>query len=54
MTSKVKIGNVTVGGGEPLVLIAGPCVIEGADRTLKNALSPDRRRSIRLCDTSCG
>ncbi len=35
MTSKVKIGNVTVGGGEPLVLIAGPCVIEGADRTLK-------------------
>ena len=34
MTRKVKIGNVTVGGGEPLVLIAGPCVIEGADRTL--------------------
>ena len=35
MTSKVKIGNVTVGGGEPLVLIAGPCVIEGTERTLK-------------------
>ncbi len=35
MTSKVKIGNVTIGGGEPLVLIAGPCVIEGAERTLK-------------------
>ena len=35
MTSKVKIGAVTVGGGEPLVLIAGPCVIEGAERTLK-------------------
>jgi 2-dehydro-3-deoxyphosphooctonate aldolase (KDO 8-P synthase) len=34
MTSKVKIGNVTVGGGAPMVLIAGPCVIEGADRTL--------------------
>jgi len=35
MTAKVKIGNVTVGGGAPLVLIAGPCVIEGAARTLK-------------------
>jgi 2-dehydro-3-deoxyphosphooctonate aldolase (KDO 8-P synthase) len=35
MTVKVNIGNVTVGGGAPLVLIAGPCVIEGADRTLK-------------------
>ena len=35
MTSKVKIGAVTVGGGEPLVLIAGPCVIEGTERTLK-------------------
>lgn len=35
MTSKVKIGAVTVGGGEPLVLIAGPCVIEGVERTLK-------------------
>ena len=35
MTSKVKIGAVTVGGGDPLVLIAGPCVIEGVERTLK-------------------
>ena len=35
MTSKVKIGNVTVGGGAPLALIAGPCVIEGTERTLK-------------------
>ena len=35
MTTAVKIGNVTVGGGAPLVLIAGPCVLEGAERTLK-------------------
>jgi len=35
MTTTVKIGKVPVGGGAPLVLIAGPCVIEGADRTLK-------------------
>ncbi len=25
----VKIGNVSIGGGHPLALIAGPCVIEG-------------------------
>ncbi len=24
----VKIGNIVIGGGNPLVLIAGPCVIE--------------------------
>jgi len=35
MTTAVKIGNITVGSGGPLVLIAGPCVIEGEDRTLK-------------------
>lgn len=34
MTKKIKLGNVTVGGGAPLVLIAGPCVIEGPERTL--------------------
>ena len=35
MTTAVKIGNVTVGGGAPLVLIAGPCVLEGVERSLK-------------------
>ena len=35
MTVAVNIDKVTVGGGAPLVLIAGPCVIEGAARTLK-------------------
>jgi 2-dehydro-3-deoxyphosphooctonate aldolase (KDO 8-P synthase) len=30
----VDIGSLTIGDHQPLVLIAGPCVIEGADRTL--------------------
>jgi 2-dehydro-3-deoxyphosphooctonate aldolase (KDO 8-P synthase) len=34
MSKEIRIGNVLVGGGAPLVLIAGPCVIEGAERTL--------------------
>ncbi len=29
MTHTVKVGSVTIGGGAPLALIAGPCVIEG-------------------------
>lgn len=31
----VNIGSVTVGGKQPLALIAGPCVIEGYERSLK-------------------
>lgn len=31
----VKAGSVAIGGQNPLVLIAGPCVIENAERTLK-------------------
>ena len=34
MTRQVQIGNVTIGGGAPLALIAGPCVIEDPARTL--------------------
>ncbi len=30
----VAVGDYLIGGKEPLVLIAGPCVIEGYDRTL--------------------
>ena len=26
-----KIGNISIGGGGPLLLIAGPCVIESKD-----------------------
>ncbi len=35
----VKVGKVTVGGSFPLVLIAGPCVIESRDDTLRIAES---------------
>lgn len=31
----VNIGSITVGGKQPLALIAGPCVIEGYERSLK-------------------
>lgn len=33
----VKVGNVSVGGGRPFVLIAGPCVIEDRRATIKMA-----------------
>jgi len=36
-TRKVDIGGVKVGGGAPLALIAGPCVIEGMKETLEHA-----------------
>lgn len=29
LTREVSVGSVRIGGGSPLVLIAGPCVIEG-------------------------
>ncbi len=35
--AKVMIGKVEIGGGAPLVLIAGPCVIEDRDSTVKVA-----------------
>ena len=34
---KIKIGTVIIGGGSPLVLIAGPCVVENRDMALKTA-----------------
>ena len=34
---KVEIGNISVGDGSPLVLIAGPCVVESRDLVLKTA-----------------
>lgn len=33
----VKIGSITIGGGNPLVLIAGPCVLEGEKQALEIA-----------------
>ncbi|TYO99503.1 2-dehydro-3-deoxyphosphooctonate aldolase (KDO 8-P synthase) [Geothermobacter ehrlichii] len=34
---RVKVAGLSIGGNEPLVLIAGPCVIEDLDRTLRIA-----------------
>ena len=34
---QIKVGNINIGGSNPLVLIAGPCVIEDRGSTLKMA-----------------
>lgn len=36
-TKRVRIGNVEIGAGRPLVVIAGPCVIESRESALKHA-----------------
>lgn len=36
-TREVQIGNITIGGKNPLAFIAGPCVIESEDITLRIA-----------------
>jgi 2-dehydro-3-deoxyphosphooctonate aldolase (KDO 8-P synthase) len=36
-TRAIQIGNVAIGGGNPLAFIAGPCVIESEDSTLRAA-----------------
>ncbi|MFQ5807817.1 MAG: 3-deoxy-8-phosphooctulonate synthase, partial [Phycisphaerae bacterium] len=36
-TSTAKLGPHTLGPGQPLALIAGPCVIESSDHSLKLA-----------------
>lgn len=37
MVREVHVGNAIFGGGRPLVLIAGPCVIESLEHTLRTA-----------------
>ncbi|MFH1508007.1 MAG: 3-deoxy-8-phosphooctulonate synthase [Candidatus Omnitrophota bacterium] len=37
MIKEVKIGKIKIGGGHPLVLIAGPCVIESESGCLETA-----------------
>jgi 2-dehydro-3-deoxyphosphooctonate aldolase (KDO 8-P synthase) len=37
MTRELKIGNVKIGGSNPIVLIAGPCVIESAASAFRHA-----------------
>lgn len=37
MTKEITIGNVKIGGANPLVLIAGPCVIESEASAIRHA-----------------
>ena len=37
MTNRLSVGSVSIGDGSPLVLIAGPCVIESEEHTLRIA-----------------
>lgn len=37
MTRELAVGTLKIGGGRPLVLIAGPCVIESEDASLRHA-----------------
>jgi 2-dehydro-3-deoxyphosphooctonate aldolase (KDO 8-P synthase) len=36
-SSEVRVGSVAIGGGAPLAVIAGPCVIESRDSALRHA-----------------
>jgi 2-dehydro-3-deoxyphosphooctonate aldolase (KDO 8-P synthase) len=36
-TREIKIGPLTIGGGNPIAIIAGPCVIESEKHALKTA-----------------
>ncbi len=38
-TKIVKAGQIEIGGGRPLAVIAGPCVIESRDSALRHALA---------------
>jgi 2-dehydro-3-deoxyphosphooctonate aldolase (KDO 8-P synthase) len=35
LTKQIQIGELTLGGGAPLLLVAGPCVIESEDHLLR-------------------
>lgn len=37
LTKEIKIGNVRIGGSNPFVLIAGPCVIESETSAMRHA-----------------
>lgn len=34
---RVRVGNITIGGGAPIVLIAGPCVVENREIVFRTA-----------------
>lgn len=44
---EVKAGDITIGGGNPLVLIAGPCVIE-TEKTVMDTAESIKNISVKL------
>jgi 2-dehydro-3-deoxyphosphooctonate aldolase (KDO 8-P synthase) len=45
MTKEISIDSIKIGAGRPLVLIAGPCVIESEEATLRHA-----ERLLTICN----
>jgi len=45
MTKEIAIDSIKIGAGRPLVLIAGPCVIESEEATLRHA-----ERLLTICN----
>jgi 2-dehydro-3-deoxyphosphooctonate aldolase (KDO 8-P synthase) len=37
VSNRVRVGSVDIGGGAPLAVIAGPCVVESRDSALRHA-----------------
>lgn len=37
MSREIRIGDIRIGGGNPIVLIAGPCVIESSSSAIRTA-----------------
>ena len=37
MTKEIKVGNITIGANHPIMLIAGPCVIENEKSVMRHA-----------------
>ena len=42
-TKLIKVGNIEIGAGRPLAVIAGPCVIESKDSALRHAAALKER-----------
>ena len=45
MTREISIDSIKIGANRPLVLIAGPCVIESEEATLRHA-----ERLLTICN----
>lgn len=43
LTRLIKVGEVEIGGGRPLAVIAGPCVVENRDSALRHAAALKER-----------